>query len=316
MIVIFLFYGLLLFGLFFCFSDSLWLLLRRGNFKMRSLRRIPAGLPFTMQRSMTQRLRQTLISLGVSRDKATGGIVLFYFLTAVFFCVGFVWFSYRVSLSFGLLMGLFAASLPAGVLYVRLQKLRIHSSYEGDVLIHEFTNQYKIQHRNIIEALEQTAVNIPEAPLTAAGVIRLCHRLREVRSDQEIDEAFDEFVYQIDTSWAKKFALSLSAGLKARVVLDESLIDLADELAKARKILEQNKRVNNESDVIITYFTVPLYLGCMCFGSSYMGSSPKEAFHNQFMTTSGMKYFAFMLMSYAISIVIMTLFHNQKMDLD
>jgi len=307
-------YGSLLLGLWVLFSDSFVVLLRqsRANYHIQRQTERHAS----PRKTAEQWLRQTLLALGCPPAQISFSRWLFYMASAGLGIAAFILFSLRVSLLFGVVVGLIALVTPAALLLLRLQKLRIDSSYEGEILIHEFSTQYKLQYRNVIEALEQTAANLPEAPLTATGLIRLCQRLREVRIDEDVCAAFDDFVFRIGTEWAKKFALSLTAGLQDQVILDESLADLTDEIGKARKVLEQGKRVNNESAIIIKYMALPMYLLCMIWGSQYMGSSAREAFHNQFATSTGLQYFAFIVITYAVSVALLLLFDSQKMDLD
>lgn len=101
------------------------------------------------------------------------------------------------SLVFACILGL----IPYFYLKMQLKQIRVDSSYEADILINEFLNQYKLNNRNIYDTIDSTIGKMKEAPMMKRQLFILSLRLKEYRKSEELGEIIDDFIYAVDTEW-------------------------------------------------------------------------------------------------------------------
>jgi len=237
-----------------------------------------------------------VISLGI-------GLISFIFLSAAF----------NVRLG---LFGFIAVSIiPFVVVRTRLQNFRVDISREGESLVTELLNNYRIYHYNMREAIEKTAESIEEAPHSRKMLLSLAKGLTTARSNDESRNSIEQFRYSIDTSWGDMLASNIAFGHIDGIRVTEALKDLVDNITKARKALEQNKRENNESKIMLKVLfpamCVLTYVGAVKF----FGFTPSKFFHYQFGTSAGVGWSIGLVLVYIVSLLISAFLTRQKMDL-
>ena len=237
-----------------------------------------------------------VISLGL-------GFIAFVFLTAAF------------NVRLGLFSFIAVALIPFIVVRTRLQNFRVDISREGEVLVTELLNNYRIYHYNMREAIEKTAETIEEAPHSKKMLLTLAKELTTSRSNDESHLAIEKFRYSIETSWGDMLASNISFGHIEGIRVTEALKDLVDNIIKARKALEQNKRENNESKIMLKVLfpamCVLTYIGAVKF----FGFTPGKFFHYQFGTSTGVGWSIGLVLVYIVSLLISAFLTRQKMDL-
>ena len=261
---------------------------------------------------LTELNNMLYITLGMEGDNAGYlflfaslglGVLAFIFLTAIF--------SVRLGL-----FGLIAVSLmPYAVIRTRLQNFRVDISREGEILLTELLNNYRIYHYNMREAIEQTAISIEEAPHSKKMLLNLAKELTSASSNAETSAAIEKFRYSIATSWGDMLAANIEFGHIEGIKVTEALKDLVDNIIKARKALEQNKRENNESKIMLKVLfpgmCVLTYVGAVKF----FGFTPQKFFSYQFGTATGVGWTIGLIATYIVSMLISAFLTRQKMDL-
>ena len=209
----------------------------------------------------------------------------------------------------------FSSLLPMLVLLCRLKILRIKASKEGEILLTEILDNYKINYYNMQQAIEITALTIKEAPGSKKLLFNLSKGLNTASSHEDIRRLLDEFEYGLGTSWASVMADNLYFALVSGIRVTAAMEDLIQTLIQARKVSEYARRENNEGVLILKYL-VPLCYGLTVVGATkYFGLSIEEYLKYQFQTDVGLGWFAISLMVYGAGLFLGFFLSKTKLDL-
>lgn len=244
--------------------------------------------------------KAALIFIGIS---IAIGLTVFYLLR------------YKTAPLLAFASGIFAFSAPFLILLGRLQSIRIANSKEGDVMIAELLDNYKMNYFNMQQAIEVTAMNIKEAPRSRRLLFDLSKGLNTVSKKTEIKKLLDEFRFAIGTSWAAVMADNMYFALVSGVRVTEAMEDLIKTVEKARKAEEFARRENNEGKLMLKYMAPCCYLLTVAAGIKYFGLSPEEFIKYQFMTEPGMTWFIISLLTYSAGIAVRTFLSRSKLDI-
>ena len=231
------------------------------------------------------------------------GFLAFVFLTALF------------SVKLGLFGFIAVSIMPYIIVRTRLQNFRVDISREGEVLLTELLNNYRIYHYNMREAIEQTSISIEEAPHSKRMLLNLAKELTSSSSDEETSAAIEKFRYSIATSWGDMLAANIEFGHVEGIRVTEALKDLVDNIIKARKSLEQNKRENNESKIMLKVLFPMMCLLTYVGAIKFFGFSTAKFMHYQFGTETGVGWAIGLVGVYIVSMLISSFVTRQKMDL-
>ena len=83
---------------------------------------------------------------------------------------------------------------------MRLSAKRSRVSREGDVLIHELINNYRISSCNMKEAIDLTASGLDEKNFGRGIMIQLARTLNNAVSEIETERALDRLRYSFATA--------------------------------------------------------------------------------------------------------------------
>lgn len=208
-----------------------------------------------------------------------------------------------------------AMLLPTIMLVCRLQGLRIASSHEGDVLIAELLDNYKMNYFNMQQAIEVTAMNIKEAPHSKRLVLNLSKGLNTASDPREIKSLLSDFEFAIGTSWAGVMADNMYFALVSGIRVTNAMEDLIKTIENAGRVQEFAARENNEGRLILKYLAPACYVLTVVFGIKCFGLAPEEFFRYQFMTAAGVAWFVTALISYICGITAGILLSRSKMDI-
>ncbi|MEB2301633.1 hypothetical protein LAV72_18680 [Lysinibacillus xylanilyticus] len=221
--------------------------------------------------------------------------------------------------SFSILSALTSAAiLPAmvyGYLSIRIYKNRVKISFEGTVAINELTNNYRIQHRNLIEALEYTSNELTEkAPLMRALFLNMTYRLRDAQSEVEIRESIAMMGYTVQTSWAHQLVNLFNIAVIKGEDITDGLIEVANDLSRLEELNEFKKRENNQSRMMLYVLSPLLLVGSAVALFTLFDFTFEKYISYQFQSPIGFKMFFFMIVSFTGAILMYKLFTQSKND--
>ncbi len=224
-----------------------------------------------------------------------------------------------LAVSYGAALALYgflaAAAIPYILMKARLQDLRVDMSREGEQLLTELLNNYRIGHYNMREAIERTAVTIEEAPISRRMLLDLSREMNAATGDEEVKRAIERFRLALSTSWGDLLAANLEFAELDGIRVTESLKDLAEGVSDARRLLEQTRRETSDSGMVLKVLfpvmCILIYLGA----TAAFGLTPAEFIHNQFGTPTGVGWAIGLLLSYALSLLASAYVSRQKMDI-
>lgn len=239
-----------------------------------------------------------------------------FFMVTGIITAGVTWIlSLMEPFSTSLLFGTFLGSLPYFFIIARLNQQRSARSREGDTLIHELLNNYKIYDYNMREAIEMTVRTIDEAPHAKGILLDLSRGLGNAITGQEVNRVLDTFRYALDTTWGNALASCISFAHINGVRVDYALEDLANSITKSRQVIEYGKRENNEARLILTYLAPVSFLLSIVGACKYFDFTVSKFFTYQFATSTGLKWFLIMVSFYICGILINGFFSREKMDI-
>ena len=220
---------------------------------------------------------------------------IFFGLSIGLFVLTILLLSGRVSSMLALLSGLFLGTLPYIALRLKLKVLQVESSREGEILVTELLENYKIHYFNMQRAIEQCADGLEEAPN--------CRRL------------LDEFRFSINTSWANILAVNMYFALSGGLQVTYALTDLSSAVAMARRVDEYVKRENNEAKLMLKYLAPICYVLTIAGGIAFFGLTWKKFLYYQFQTSVGLTWFVISLLLYVSGIIVYFYISRGKLDL-
>lgn len=222
---------------------------------------------------------------------------------------------YKTGTAISCFAALFVFSAPFIALMCRLQSLRVEVSREGDVMITELMDNYKMNYFNMQQAIEVTALTIKEAPHARRLLFNLSKGLNTASTAGEIKELLNNFSFSIGTSWSSVFADNMYFALVSGIRVEEAMEDLIKTIEKARKIEEFAKRENNEGRLMLKYLAPCCYFLTVIAGIKYFGLSPQEFVNYQFKTEMGVTWFTIVILTYCTGIITRTLLSKGRLDI-
>lgn len=214
-----------------------------------------------------------------------------------------------------IVFGLIFALMPYAAIRTRLISVRLRSSHEGEILIAEILNQYKINFRNMIEAVDQSISCLDRAPFSKTMLYRTARRLKTYQTPEELREVLDDFVYGIDTDWSKMLANNIYAAMESEADVTAGLEDLLADCKDITQLLESDKRNNLESGLIVKLLGPAMYFGLMWAAYEYMGYSASEIISYQLFSKEGLGMIIAIVLAGFISFASITILENRKYDL-
>lgn len=209
----------------------------------------------------------------------------------------------------------FTAAMPSLITVLRLKAFRIKSSKEGEILLNELIDNYKINYFNMQQAIEITAVTIEEAPNCKRLLFDLSRGINKAGGSEEVKYLIDDFRFAVDTSWAGILADNMYFALVSGIRVSEALGDLLKTVSKAKEVEEISGRENNEAGLILKYLVPICYLMTVIGGIKYFGLSGKEFLKYQFGTEAGLGWFIAASVIYGFALFAKKFLSEKKLDL-
>lgn len=261
---------------------------------------------------------QVLIDLSSKNRKSNhvknSSAYTFFVLTGSIFVVMLLILSRQSSIIFSGVTSLLFALLPYGFLWSKLISMRVEASFEGESLVSELLNQYKINYLNMSEAIDRSIVFLNNTPNVQFLLTRLAYQLKECASDDELIVVLKEFTFGIDTEWSKMLSNNLYLALIDGMDVTIGLDDILKELRQAKSSHEANARINSEGFAIVQLMSPIMYLGSIYVAVKYFDFTVLKFFNYQLFTATGIKFTMAMLGLFIANIGIIVAFKNQKFD--
>jgi len=205
--------------------------------------------------------------------------------------------------------------LPYLFLRCIVQGKQVAGSQEGEIMVTELLNHYKIHYCNMIHAVEQTALTMEGAPYCRRLLFNLSRGLNKISGEMELRQLLDEFQMSLGTFWAGILSANIFLACDSGIDVTESLSDLAQSMKRARNVEEFLHRENNEVRIILKYLVPGSWLVLTIGGIFFFGLSAEEWFYYQFRTDAGTAWFSLTLLVYAAAVGMYLLFSVRKFDL-
>ncbi len=257
-----------------------------------------------------RRLLQVTLSMGTKKS-----VRCFFGVSAGLGASVFLMTAGRIAFIGTAAAGMMGALLPYLGLRCMIQGRQVAGSHEGEILVTEILNNYKINYCNMVRAVEVTAMTMEGAPYSRKLLFNLSRGLNRVSGSSELKLLLEEFRFAMGTSWADILADNIYLACQSGIRVTESLSDLAKSMEQVRKIEEFSRRENNEARAILRYL-LPLGSVIMTAGGIYFfGLTPKEWFHYQFQTETGIVWFMLWILTWMTAAGVHLLLSNRKFDL-
>lgn len=239
----------------------------------------------------------------------------FYLISLIFFFGTTATAALVVSISMALCFGIFMGVMPYCVIMARLYNQRVARSREGDILVQELLNNYKIYGFNMKEAIEVTAFSIEGAPNAKRMLLNLAKGFNSAVTEEEVEKLLTVFRYSVDTAWGNVLSSNIFFAYVHGNRVDNALEDLLSSITKSRKVVEHGKRENNEARLMLKYLA-PISFALSVMGACrYFGFTLTKFIKYQLGTALGMKWFMIMIMLYIAGVLVNGFFSREKMDI-
>lgn len=313
----FLFYFLLIIGIYLVFSDSFAQSMEQRKAKAK----VEKELKKKDKKESSEKLKkvQTYLQnmIAVVKGRRNKEDIYRFYQVSVLLCVCLFLLAYVIMTpKVAPLAAILGLVLPLAYYRSKLQEIRNAASKEGEALATEILNNYKIYHYNMLEAVRNSAESLSEnAPLSKRMLIELSYEFNTVSSKEEIVQAVERFKFGINTTWASMLATNIELAQIEGIRVTAAMEDLVKSIIKARKAMEETKRQGSEGIKMLKFLVPGLYLFTILSASMAFGMSFQEFFHNQFKTSMGSTWFLIVCISYIGSILIANFISKDKMDI-
>ncbi|MBR5229749.1 MAG: hypothetical protein IKW01_02740 [Firmicutes bacterium] len=252
------------------------------------------------------------ITLGMGTERSMKAFCL---LTTVPCAAVFLYLIDKIPLLLVVGAAAMTASMPYGLLRLRLQRLRIESSREGEILLTELLNNYKICYLNMQRAIEETAKTMEDAPNCRRLLFNLSKGLNTAGTSSRINRLLREFRLSLNTSWGNILTDNMYFALVSGMEVTEALSDLTENIKKARKVDEYARRENNEAGLMLKYLAPLSYFMTVVGGIWFFGLTPEKFLFYQFRTEVGLTWFTISAVIYGTGLLANGYLTKTKLDL-
>ena len=300
-------YALVLLGIIIIFSDEIHYYIKKAS----TLRK---KLPGTEKPMIIHHLEK-IMNIVYQGQNAKRNVTIFIAISLSIYILFLYFLLYQ---GFGIRSVLVSAALalmPYGYLRSKLATTRIAGSYEGEKLIAELVNQYKMNSRNIIAALDDCVLNLEDEPISKRALFRLSMRVKTYQAEEELRAILDDFIYAFHTEWSKMLADNFYSAIEEKIDVLTGLEGILSECKQINENLEKGKRNNIEAFVMIKYLGPFFFVVFLWMAHSMMDYSWQEIFEYEFQRSDGLMIFIMSIGAIFINLVAVNLLSRQKYDI-
>lgn len=220
----------------------------------------------------------------------------------------------NVTITSAIWMAGLISSMPYLLLRVRLETLRRKGSYEGEKLISEFLNQYRICGYNIYKTIEQVIFISEDIKISSKLLFKLLLELRNTGNKEVIKLATDNFAYGVNTNWSKMLSNNIRIAAESGTNVSFALEDILIQLREARVMFEERKRLNSEAVRMVVFLIPFMYIGSVVMSIKYLGISPVRFIENQIYTEQGFLVLLLSVFLFLVNLALIEIVNNQRFD--
>lgn len=229
------------------------------------------------------------------------------FVIAFYFC--------RNLSEFGALIAVFMGMMPYGYIRLRMSMKQVKGSFEGQMLLDEIVNQYKICGFDIYSTIDRCVENLPEESFSKKALFRFAIKMRTYVGEAELKQALNEFAANFDTIWARMLADNFYNAIRENVNVLKGLEDLLEKCKEIDKFIEESKKEGREADMLIKILCPISLVGTIFMAKNLMGFSWQKIITYQFVEMTGVFLFAVIVLAGCINIIVLPLLYKRKYDL-
>ncbi len=212
----------------------------------------------------------------------------FVILTASLFLAGFSAYArYTGRVLPGLVFALLTALIPYTCLWLYLQIIRSQTSYQLVPAVSQLLGSYRVCSNNIYFAVVETIRLLEDNHLKRA-FIALANRIQNRKTDRDIEEAVELFVFRIQTSWAKQLGVLLLNALVDGRDIERGLSNIVSDMKDGQNIIEEERSQSQET-IYLGFLPLFLFPGSILF-MQLMGGKFRLLKY-QFSTSAGLTGF-------------------------
>lgn len=298
-------YAIFLVGIILIYGQEFDLVIQ----EIRMRKRLAAR---TKQMESVGKLRMHLNYISaVSFNMKKDSLVLIIVLVAISsFVVGKMSFDFNTAFVFSMLL----ASAPYTIVRIKFENLRKRTSFEGETLIVNFLNAYRISNFNVYEGLEGIISDDAKELKSKSLILKMILELRQCGSPQKIRQIINDFGNAVGTNWSRMFAYNIQLAAEKGIDVSLAVEDILFQLRDARKLYEERKRLNSEAMRIVVYLIPLLYLFTAIASIAFIGVEPDKLIKNQFFTEQGFLLFNISALMFIMNLLVMECVSKQKFD--
>lgn len=234
-------------------------------------------------------------------------VVYYLISTAVLLAVSStVYLRFAGSWALAITAGLLTAVIPYGVLTLVLHWKRNETSYELVPATSILLGKYRVNSRNIYYAILDTIKETDKYGALQKALIKLASAIQSHRNKEDLQNAIEVFVFQIDTSWAKQLGIQIFSAQWENKNIEISLSNIVRDMGKTQEIMEQQKSINQDTIQMGYFVPVIVFPLSLLFLSRVITSG--RYYYYQFKTTAGFTSFvitfSLCLLGFAVSLAL------------
>ncbi len=169
----------------------------------------------------------------------------------------------------GLLIAAVLSLMPYAYIRMRLKVRQISASYEGQMLLSEFVNQYKICDFNIYETVNKCSISLDENTVSSKALFQLSYKLRSYSNRAELQTALNSFILNWDNTWARMLAQNIYNAAEEKINVLQGL-DNVLALCKSIKEQQEKKKRKGLDTAVIVNVLCPLFFFAAIVGAKEM----------------------------------------------
>lgn len=246
--------------------------------------------------------------------KISNGTNAFMLVSATSFLFTYLFLFFTSTVLFALTAAVIMGSIPYILLRLRLRSMQISSSYEGEALVSELSNHYKMCSLNMLEAIDKTAAAIQNQKYSKRALFKLSIALKNMRKGSQLDEIIKTFVFAFETEWAIQLGMNIQLAVSDGTDVRSSLDDIQSEIKLVRETLEKGKREHSEAYNVIRLLIFPCYLLTIYGAHTLFGFTLEKFFDYQFINPMGQRMAIFMFPMMLFCFVFMGMSKRSKFD--
>lgn len=214
----------------------------------------------------------------------------------------------------GIFIALIMSAMPYGYIRARLMIKQVTGSFEGEMLLDELINQYKICHCNIYNAIDLCVLSLNDTSLSKKALFQLAIKLHSYSGEKELREALNDFVANWNTVWSRMLADNIYNAVKEEINVLHGLENILSECKQINEFIEENKKDGIETEVIVKIICPLFFIVLLWMAKNMMGYSWQTIFTYEFLETRGLIIFTSLVFITGLNIIVFPVLGKQKYD--